>query len=232
MKDEPIGAFEGFPKDTLKFLSALKRNNTRESFERHREDYERHFLAPAKAFVVAMGERLRTIVPGIIAVPKVDRSIFRLNRDTRFSLDPSPYKTNLGIYFWEGASKFEATGFYFHIEPPEFILGGGAYEFSKTALTRYRKAAAEPARGRKLAAIVADLRAGGFEVGGARYKRVPAGFDPEHPNAELLKHGGLHAGITTTPIPDIVFSPDLPDHCFGVFKRMLPLQQWLAEVLR
>ena len=189
--------FSGFTKETVRFFTALRKNNDRDWFEKNRETYESHVMAPAKLFVTAMGARLRAIAPGVVAVPKVNKSIFRINRDTRFSLDPSPYKTNLGIYFWDGARpKMESTGFYFHLEPPDMMVGGGMYMIPEALLGRYRKAVVDPKRGAEIGKIVAALRAiPCYSVDGAHYKRVPAGFDPGHPNAELLKHKGLCAGV-------------------------------------
>ena len=103
MADKP--SFNGFPKEGLKFLANLKKNNTKLWFEQHREDYNEFVLGPARDFVVAMGDKLKKISPKIIADPRIDKSIFRIYRDTRFSKDKSPYKTNIGIYFWEGKSK-------------------------------------------------------------------------------------------------------------------------------
>ncbi len=229
MPDAP--SFTGFRKETVRFLNGLKKNNNKEWFEKNREVYDAHVMEPAKAFVVAMGERLRTIAPRIIAVPRVNKSIFRLNRDTRFSLDPSPYKTNLGIYFWEGGeTRMEASGFYFHLEPPTLMLGGGFYIFPDPFVDRYRRAAVDPKRGRELAKIVADIeKLEGWSIGGTHYKRVPAGFDPNHANAELLKHRGLYAGIETK-IPDELYSAKLVDYCFDRFKPILPLHKWLVKL--
>ena len=83
-------AFSGFTKQTVRFYADLGKNNNKPWFEDHRAVYEAHVLAPARLFVTAMGVRLKTVVPGIVAVPAVNKSIFRINRDTRFSLDPSP----------------------------------------------------------------------------------------------------------------------------------------------
>ena len=90
---------KSFPGNSVRFLSKLKRNNNREWFESHREEFVTSVLEPAQEFVVVLGELLRTIAPGIIAIPKTDKSIFRLHRDVRFSKNKSPYKTNLGILF-------------------------------------------------------------------------------------------------------------------------------------
>ncbi|MBN2265757.1 MAG: DUF2461 domain-containing protein, partial [Candidatus Aminicenantes bacterium] len=210
--------FAGFTKETVRFYTALRKNNNRAWFEANRETYDRHVLAPAKLFVAAMGERLKKIVPGIVAVPAVNKSIFRINRDTRFSHDPSPYKTNLGIYFWDGArSRMESAGYYVGLEPPDIMLGGGMYMIPDTLLGRYRKAVVDPRRGAELARIVAALRAiPGCTVEGSHYKRVPAGFDPAHKNADLLKHKGLYASFEAK-VPAEFFSADLVDYCLERF---------------
>ena len=126
MTDETI--FSGFSKETVRFFAALRKNNNRDWFVQNSETYEDHVIAPAKLFVTAMGEKLKKIAPGIVAVPAVNKSIFRIYRDTRFSLDPAPYKTHLGIYFWDGdPAELESSGFYFQLEPPDLYLGGGMY---------------------------------------------------------------------------------------------------------
>jgi uncharacterized protein (TIGR02453 family) len=223
--------FSGFTKETVRFFNGLRRNNTREWFGEHRETYDKHVMDPAKAFVVAMGDKLRTAVPKIIAVPMVNKSIFRLNRDTRFSLDPSPYKTNLGLYFWEGTkSRMESPGFYFHLEPPDLFLGSGMYMLPDNLMVKYRRAVVDPKLGKELRKILADLaKRKEFEVGGKHYKRVPAGYDPGHPNAELLKHNGLYAGFEAK-IPEEFFSRRLVDFCFERYEPLVPLHRWLVKM--
>jgi uncharacterized protein (TIGR02453 family) len=224
-------AFTGFPKEAVRFFTALRRNNNRDWFAANKETYERQVIGPAKLFITAMGERLRTIVPGIVAVPAVNKSIFRIYRDTRFSLDPAPYKTNLGIYFWDGArSRMESAGFYVGLEPPDIMLGGGLYMIPDNLLGRYRQAVFDPKRGAELGRIVAALRAlPGCAVEGTHYKRVPAGFDAGHPNAELLKHKGLYVGFEMK-VPDAFYSPDFVDFCFERFVPVVPLHRWLMKL--
>ena len=235
MKKTPLssaGPFAGFSRETVRFFNGLGKNNTREWFEANRALYDDHVMAPARAFVTAMGERLREIVPGIIAVPLVNKSIFRINRDTRFSLDPSPYKTNLGLYFWEGLRpRMESSGFYFHLEPPEMWLGVGLYQFTDPLMTRFRRAAVHPESGPELTRFAAVLAAmPGVGLGGQHYKRVPAGYDPEHPNAELLKHHGLYAGYDME-IPEEFYSARLVDYCFERFEAVAPLHRWIVKYL-
>ncbi|MBP7706164.1 MAG: DUF2461 domain-containing protein [Candidatus Aminicenantes bacterium] len=224
-------AFTGFSKETVRFFTAMRKNNNRDWFAANKETYERRVIGPAKLFVTAMGERLRAIVPGIVAVPAVNKSIFRIYRDTRFSLDPAPYKTNLGIYFWDGArSRMESAGFYVGLEPPDIMLGGGLYMIPDNLLGRYRQAVVDPKKGAELGRIVAALRAlPGCAVEGTHYKRVPAGFDAGHPNAELLKHKGLYAGFEMK-VPDEFYTAAFVDYCFERFAPVVPLHRWLMKL--
>jgi uncharacterized protein (TIGR02453 family) len=229
MAEETV--FSGFTKDTVRFYASLRKNNKRAWFEKNRAVYEKHVIGPARLFVTAMGERLRSIVPGIVAVPAVNKSIFRINRDTRFSLDPSPYKTNLGLYFWDGArSRMESAGFYVGLEPPDIMLGGGMYMIPDAILGRYRKAVVDPKRGAEIAKIVTALRAvPGCSVEGTHYKRVPASYDPAHKNAELLKHKGLYASFETK-VPEEFFAAAFVDYCFERFAPLAPLHCWLMKL--
>ncbi len=222
--------FNGFFKGTVQFFNRLKRHNEREWFQSHREDYESYVLTPARSFVVDMGERLKQISPDIKAVPKINKSLFRINRDTRFSADKSPYKTNMGIFFWEGIRpKMECSGFYFHLEPPNLMLGVGIYMFPKQELHPFRKAVVDPESGEKLSKVIKSIsRLKGSEIGGTFYKRVPSGFDSSHPNSDLLLHKGLYAG-KTVPIPEELYSAELINFCWKYFKALAPLHLWLVE---
>jgi uncharacterized protein (TIGR02453 family) len=167
-----------------------------------------------------------------MAVPKVNKSIFRLSRDTRFSSDKSPYKPNLGIFFWEGPRpRMDGPGFYVHLEPPIFLLGAGYWMFPDWLLESYRKAVVHPKFGAELARILKQISAtNSFEIGGGHYKRTPAGYDGSHPNAPLLLHNGLHAGWEG-PVPDVLFTPGLVDFCDEKFAPLAPLHRWLAAIM-
>jgi uncharacterized protein (TIGR02453 family) len=225
------GKFEGFSKGAVNFFVNLKKNNNKEWFEKNKNEYEDLVLKPARSFVLAMGERLKTISPNIFAVPKVNKSLFRLYRDTRFSPDKSPYKTNLGIYFWEGRQpRFECPGYYFHLEPPNLMFGVGIYMIPRKDLDRYRKAVVHPRHGEKLAAVVKAVRKNSdFTIGGKHYKRIPQGYDPDHPNGEYLLHNGLYAGYETK-IPEEFYSHRLIGYSFKIYKKLFPLQDWLVSV--
>ena len=229
-------SFSGFSEGTVLFYRQLAAHNTKEWFDDHRKEFESFVMEPARAFVVDVGERLRAIAPGIIADPRVNKSLFRINRDTRFSKDKTPYKKHLAIWFWEGAKKrMECSGFYFHLEPDRLMLGAGIYMFEKTALEEYRRSVVHPVHGPKLAQAIEGLQGkvkgnGGCGLyPGERYKRVPRGYDPDHERAELLLNKGLVAGDDGT-IPQDLFSPALLDYCMVRYEKMLPLHRWLVEM--
>jgi uncharacterized protein (TIGR02453 family) len=225
--------FSGFPRKTVNFLRGLAAHNDREWFNAHREEYEAAVLAPARAFVQVMGERLRRLSPGIQFEPRTNGSLFRIFRDTRFSPDKSPYKTNLGILFWEGRGpRLACSGYYFHLEPPTLMLGGGLYFFPRPLLERYRRAVSDPEYGGELAAITARVSSlPGYSLGGEHYKRVPPGYDAGPRTAPLLRHAGLYAGWEG-PIPVELHSPALVEFCWQKFKPMEPLHRWLTTMVK
>ena len=145
-----MSTFSGFPRETLTFLRGLSRNNEKHWFDAHRSEYEAYFLEPAKAFVEAAGDGLERFAPGVHAEPRVNGSIFRINRDIRFSKDKTPYKDHLDMWFWEGERKGAVSGFYMRVGTRELSLGVGAHCFDKNRLKTYRDAVCD-ARERRLA---------------------------------------------------------------------------------
>jgi len=220
-----------FPKSAVEFLSKLKRNNNKDWFEKHRDEFQISIIEPAQEFVIVLGELLRTIVPDIIAIPKIDKSIFRLHRDVRFSKNKSPYKTNLGILFWEGErKKMECSGFYFHIEPNNFYIATGIYIFTGELLKEYRNSVSNPDNAKELEAIIKKLKKKGYEIGGKFYRQVPRGLDKGYPFAEYFLYNSLYAYDETLPLKDL-YKQDIVKYSFKKFKEMLPIHQWLVKNL-
>ena len=85
--DLVVNSFEGFPNDTFEFIEGLRENNNKGWFEAHRSDYEDFYLEPARAFILDVGPALQRFSPQVRAKPKVGGSLFRINRDIRFSSD-------------------------------------------------------------------------------------------------------------------------------------------------
>jgi uncharacterized protein (TIGR02453 family) len=184
----PNDILKNFPQSTAGYLNKLSRNNNREWFGANKDLYDSDFLEPAVDFVVAMGEKLLKISPDIHAIPKIDKSIFRIYRDVRFSKDKEPYKTNMGLYFWEGpGKKMEGSGFYFHIEPKRYGVGTGMYMFSKEHLKTFRDTVSDPVRGKELDSIVKKItKKGAYNINNKKYKKTPRGYDPDSEYSEYL----------------------------------------------
>src|SRR5262245_65104780 len=109
------------------FLADLRANNNREWFAANRDRYEEQLLEPALAFIDAFAPRLEKISPHFRADARpTGGSLFRIYRDTRFSKDKTPYKTNLGIHFrHELAKDAHAPGYYLHLGHGEVFAGAG-----------------------------------------------------------------------------------------------------------
>jgi uncharacterized protein (TIGR02453 family) len=219
-----------FPAETMRFLRALKRNNRREWFNAHREDYESFIRQPMTAIVERLAVDLRAFGPELVASPKV--SMYRIYRDTRFSENKTPYKTHAAAVFpTRGLAKHEGAGVYFHISPEEVWIGGGMYSPQPPQLFAVREHIAGHLR--QLRAIVESpgfrKQLGGLE--GATLKRVPRGFAKDHPAAEYLKFTRFIAGAEFAPT--LATSPAFYKTLLTVFRQVIPLARFLnAPLLR
>ncbi len=225
-----IKYLEDFPFSSVKFLRKLKRNNNREWFKKHREEYEEKMLKPAQAFVELVGFHLTDINPDINAIPKIDKSIFRIHRDVRFSKNKEPYKTNMGVLFWEGSGKkMESSGIYFHVDPKNYFIATGMYQFTKEQQKLYREVASLENNAVELNEIITKLKKKGFNIGGKSFKQVPRGYDKEDTFAELLLHSGVYAYKEST-VEDLK-NQDMIKFTLKIFKQLKPLHDWLINHL-
>jgi uncharacterized protein (TIGR02453 family) len=218
----------GFSDKTITFLRALKRNNRREWFNAHKDQYEQHVRQPMAAMVERLAEDFRGFAPELVASPRL--SMYRIYRDTRFSENKTPYKTHVAAVFpTRGLLKHEGAGLYFHISPEEVWIGGGMYAPQPAQLYAVRE---------HIAANVGELRAivesAGFRrhVGaleGEKLTRVPRGFAKDHPAAEYLKHRHFIAGAEFPP--SLAASPKLHATLLRVFRQVVPLSRFLNTPL-
>jgi len=223
--------FTGFPPETLAFFSELASNNNKSWFEAHRDDYDEYVMEPSREFVIAIGERLRKLAPNVMADPRVNKSIFRIYRDTRFSNDKTPYKTHLALWFPvnQGGAKFDHPGYYFYLAPDNLMLGAGIHGFSKPLLKAYRDVIVDPEMGPSIAKAIKSVADKGYGVGEKTYKRTPRGYAPDHKLAELLLYSGLTTGVNLG-IPAELHSFDLVEYCFQRFQDMAPIVEWLEII--
>ncbi len=181
-------SFPGFDKSLVQFLGQLKKNNNRAWFERNKARYEAQVREPVLAFIRTIAPRIEKISPYIfVSDSKVGGSMMRPYRDTRFTHDKEPYKTNVGIQFrHERGDDIHAPGFYLHIEPGEFWLAVGMWKPDAESLAKVRRHIAESPREWLVARNNARFTAS-WELVGDSLKRPPRGFDPAHPLIEDIK---------------------------------------------
>lgn len=228
--------FRGFRPAAQAFLRGLRRNNTRDWFERHRTEYDAEVRAPLAALVEEVDVRLASIAPEIVGDPK--RSLFRIHRDVRFSSDKSPYKTHAACWFYHGdvgrgvggsTTPHGGAGFYLDIGPTGASLGGGIWMPPRPTLARIRERIDEdPAPLTRHLRAPAVRRFGGL-AGDAMLSRMPRGFAADHPAAELLRHQSFTLGRALAERE--LLSARLPDLLMRDFARILPLVRWLNGAL-
>ncbi len=231
--DEPAPFFEGFSPETFKFLHGLKKNNNKEWFEQHRDDYELYLRNPSKALAETIGQYFRNNRMPVVGNAKV--SLFRINRDIRFSPDKSPYKTHIGLVFpFEGSKKEEWCGYYLSFEPAKtgkgmtVFAGGGVYMPLPPHLKRIRAKIAKEyeelnkiVRSPKFKKIYPD------GLTGESLKRIPQGYSEDHPAANYLKMKSILFGVDLTE-KDLL-TERLPEIVGERFKAALPIIEFLGQ---
>lgn len=226
--------FTGFPVESFTFFQNLITNNNRDWFQAHKQDYLDYIVSPAQSFVATLGQKLQTLSPDIIYDTRTNGSgsMMRIYRDIRFSPDKTPYKTYLGLVFWQGAGKkTECPAFYFGLDGEAAGLHVGMYQFPKPFLKAYRAAVADDITGTEFETALATVKSNGhYEFGGEQYARVPRGYPKDHPREALLRYKGFNASAPNLN-PAVVASPDLVKVCFDHCRNMFPLHRWLVKVM-
>lgn len=227
--------FSGFPQDGFDFLRELANNNERDWFEANKARYEESLLEPAKAFVTAVGEALEELSPNIHYDTRTNGSgsLMRIYRDTRFSKDKTPYKTNISGMWWEGpGKKTQSPAYGFQMTANGMGLMGGMFSFNKEQMASFREAVADETYGPALKLAISGLLAeGGYEILGEQYKKVPRGYDEDHPRADLLKYKGLYAHPLEGLTPEELMHPSSIRLCVQKLTPIAPLVDWQTEHL-
>ena len=229
-----IEPFSGFPKETFAFLRALEKNNNKKWFDANRDRYQEHVVGPAKSFVVAMGaEMQKSISKSIVANPSGNSgSLGRINRVIRFSKDKTPYNTHLQFTFWEEpGTKKTSPGFMVWVSAKGVGYGAGKYGLDKNELATFRDAVDKDKSGKALVAAIKKATRGGASLNSPHYKKVPKGFDAEHPRADLLRYSDIFVHHREDH-PKSIGSKSFAKWCTTRLAKMAPLQQWLKAALK
>jgi uncharacterized protein (TIGR02453 family) len=230
-----MNAFTGFGPRAFTFLRGLARNNRKEWFEAHRDDYETQVRDPMRVLVDEIDAVLGDIAPEIRGDPK--KSVFRIHRDIRFSSDKSPYKTHIAAWFFHhdagsgvGQEAHGGAGYYVHVEPAACMFGGGIWMPPKVALDRIRDRILEegPAFEKVVTAPSFRKRFGPLSTE-AMLTRTPRGYDAAHPQEKWLRYKSFTAG---KKLPDsAVSSRKLIASMKADMETMLPFVRWLNTAI-
>jgi uncharacterized protein (TIGR02453 family) len=219
-----------FNESSLQFLKRLEKNNNRDWFQQHKQEYEDLVRSPALDFIADMGDTIESLSPHFLAIPKkVGGSMMRPYRDVRFSRDKRPFKTNVGIQFRHFLAKdVHAPGFYLHIEPGNCFIGAGMWHPEAEPLAAIRRAIHEES-GEWIRASRGKRFVSAFELSGDALRNPPRGYKKDHPLIEDLKRKDF---IAFASLDDrLVITNALKSEVTRSFRTAVPFVQFLCKAL-
>jgi uncharacterized protein (TIGR02453 family) len=224
------GGFSGFPEEGIPFLLELQALQDRAWFKAHQGDFNRYWKEPLEQLV---GELTARLGPTYGRLGESKPHYFRIQRDTRFARDKSPYKDYVAVGLPvrpDGSEERPVPSLYLSFGVEQNYVGMGVWHTSPPLLARYRAALDDGAKGAKVQGLVDELLADEFTLESIdTLKRVPSPYPQDHPRAELLKRKGLAMG---REVPDdLLYSAALVDFCAETLARVGPLSRWLEREL-
>jgi uncharacterized protein (TIGR02453 family) len=217
-----------FTRKTLAFLRALKRNNDREWFRARKPEYQQHVRGPMVALLGQLARDLRAFAPDLVSDPRV--CLFRIYRDTRFSHDKRPLKTNVAAHF--PSRKFpkgEGAGLYVEVAPQWVWIGGGIYMPTPIEVQAIRAGIAEDHRKFHRVVTAPAFRQAVGQLGGEQLTRVPRGYLKDHPAADYLRHKQFIGGREYPA--DFALSTRFYPELLAVFRGIAPLVTFLNDAI-
>lgn len=213
----------------LKFLKQLAKNNNKEWFDTNRKTYEvakAEFENILKA-IVAKSETFDKELVGM----DVRKSMFRINRDIRFSKDKSPYKLNMGATLNPGGKKEMGAGYYIHVQPGKSFLAGGCYMPPPEVLASIRQEIDYNTKEFKSILNAKDFKTYFKELSdeGDKLKTAPKGYAKDHPELSLLQH--KHFIVVHYLKDEQLLDKNFPTYAAKVFKAMYPLNLFLRRCM-
>ncbi len=219
--------FAGFPPEGLAFLRRLKRNNKREWFLKHKLEYEELVRFPMECLIASLRPRMADVAGDFDFQPR--KSIFRVYRDTRFSNDKTPYKTNVAASFEPRGPRNPtgSPGLYVGVGIDEIFVGGGLYLPSGEQLKAIR--ASIDGNPEEIRNIVGDkhfIKVLG-EISGDRLQKAPLGYPKDHPMIEFLRLKQFFVGVECNEKE--CQKPRFLDVVTRVFTTSMPFIRWLQR---
>jgi len=218
-----------FTSKTLDFWRGLARNNSKAWFDEHRKDYEKHLKEPYQALAVALCDGLRAEQPEYTLDPK--KAIYRINRDTRFSNDKSPYKTELGITIGRSQKHDpDWPAYTTRLGVNGLAVAGGMYMPSTEMRDALRRHIAQEGEGLRAAIDTPAFRDLFGELGGEAHKR-PLKDLKEAAEHEPLVLNKQWTFWTEHEDPEILLEDDLDELILDHWAAARPIAEWFKTAL-
>ncbi len=213
-----------FTAELFRFLTRLKRNNNRDWFLAHKDQYESSVRQPALRFIADFATPLYKISPYLAADSRPARgSLFRIYRDTRFSYDKTPYKTHAAMRFSHPGKDVHSAGFYLHLEPGGCFAASGLWHPEPPTLLKVRTAmVSRPKEWRAVRKLLNWDDA-------SKLSRPPRGFCSDHEFVEDLKLRDLGTAVNFTDAQ--VCSPRFMAIFTAACRKMAPVASFLSSAV-
>ncbi len=220
-----------FTAPTFKFLRGLARHNERAWFLAHKADYESHVRVPFQRLLTDLQPDLHAVSEHYRAEPKpVGGSLFRIQRDTRFANNKTPYKP------WQGARLFHARGrqveapsFYLHLQPGNCFVGAGLWHPQPPTQRAVRQFIFNNPGGWQAAAHAPAFRRRFDLDDGDMLVRPPRGFPAEFAFIDDLRRRNF---IASRAIDDaVMLGPRLQQTLVKDLQGLSPLVDYLCAAL-
>lgn len=213
---------------TFQFLSELKLNNDKEWFDANRHVYH-ELRKDFELFInVVIGEIGNFDKEAAQTTAKA--SIFRINRDIRFSKDKLPYKTNYGAFIAQGGRKSIHAGYYLHVEPGACFLSGGIYMPSAPVLKSIRTEIYDnTGTFRKIVNAPSFVKHFGKDLWGEQLKTAPKGFPKDFPDLNYLKY--KHYSVVKNEPDQLTMKPGFINEVKTVFSAMAGFNAFMNHAI-
>lgn len=207
---------------TLSFLKQLQKNNNRDWFNDHKDEF------------VAINSKVKTnfefVFQNLMVHDEVDQfKMYRIYRDIRFSKNKIPYKT----YFSGAFHRKKPTlrgGYYIQLEPGnKSFIAGGFWDPSKDDLLRIRKEFEMDDFEIRAILTASDFKNTWGDFVGDTLKTAPRGFDKTHSAIDLIKRKQFI--FTKTFTDEQVLNSDFLMKVSEDFKTIRPFFDYMSALL-
>ena len=221
--------YAGLPPASVRYLAALAAHNDRDWFEAHRADYAAHWLGAGLDLVAALSAPCAALSPPLMAVPRLNASLRRINRDVRFSKDKRPYQPRLHLILSTGPDFNKVPGVHLVIDADGIGYGAGFYGFAPEGLEHYRRAMVDPARRQAFEATLAMAAKVGAVLDAPELTRVPKGFAATPWDGLIRRKSVIVRTPNRVAHPDWLFGGEVVPRLMEIFKALAPVAQTLCQ---